>query len=98
MSAPRPHRATPVADPVVGAHDHAHELNGERKLGRSLPLTEGLGLLADYLAGLRAALKKPPLHAATAHALPFWESYVRGVRERVDQLGAENRPARRNRP
>jgi len=92
MSQPRPHRARPVADPVVDPLVAGQELASERRFGRAQPLTEGLGLLADYLAGLRAAMGNPSLRIAAAAALPHWESYVRGVRDRADQLIRENRP------
>lgn len=91
MTAPKNRQKSGPGTPVKNCHNHGQEIGGERRLGRNLPLVEGLDLLAEYLAGLRGALQNPALQHAAVTALPLWESYVRGVQERADQLIKENR-------
>jgi len=69
--------------------DSVSDTRAERRLGRELPLAEGLDLLAEYLAGLRLALLRQEPLPGVQTALPAWESYVRGLQDRTAQLSQE---------
>ncbi|MEI2740923.1 MAG: hypothetical protein V9G63_10025 [Candidatus Competibacter sp.] len=75
---------------ALGPPDFNTDLRVERRLGRELPLAEGLELLAEYLSGLQLALLRPEPLPGVRSALSAWESYVRGLQDRVFELNEEN--------
>lgn len=64
--------------------------NFEYKFGRSIPLIDGMRLLADYLGGLRRALSNERLRREAISALSAWEAYVLGMRFSLLELAKEN--------
>lgn len=67
----------------------ATEIGGDFRFGKRVPLSEGLRLLAGYLAGLPGAIDNHDLRISALSVIPHWAAYVRGMRARLYSLADE---------